>query len=770
MVDEALTNPGHHLAALRVEPAASAGKTPAIGLDSTSEPGPSKPAAAPYALHPSRWMGWRIRLLVAAALLGCIGVFLLAQALAQSRHIDAEWRATASGDVELLASDEAALGALRGQRLVQVAGTGLGAIDIDVLALHPSARWLVDDAQRARHAALREALAAGLALERLTLVFADGRSLAIPTRVRGFDHVAPLFWLLSALAVAMYMVGVVVVLARPTQPNLLYLVMALCQAANLVFLAIESTLDLGTPWWYADLNPMLRPGLDLVAAAALLNALCLHPRRLPGAHWIAASAWAAAVALLVFGHTGELTNAWWWTQASVTLVGAVVIGLLTWSYRLEPHPSALVLRRFAFVTIATWLVLTLGLATSQSRPGIAHGIAVVGPLIWTVYISSLLMLVPYLSKSQKVMREFAILAAISTVATTLDLVLVTVFSLSQFASLTLSLFVSMAVYAGARQWIVDQMLGSSVLTTERMFEQLYRIARAVEAHPEHSAALLSGLLRDIFEPIEVAVVASESGSGTRVSGDGSAMLVPVPALVNSGTGSGSAVALRFAHRGRRLFTLEDARFTERIVEQLRRAVAYDEAVEQGRSEERMRLAQDLHDDIGARLLTLMYKAQSPEMEEYVRHTLQDLKTLTRGLAASSHRLSHASAEWKSDLTQRLTAAHVALRWSCQFDEDLLLSVVQWSALTRVLRELVSNVIAHSQAQCVGVDISLFRDSFDLNVSDDGVGRNPSAWAHGLGLGGVRKRVKQLGGSVEWREIRPRGIACRVTLRGLAERS
>ena len=50
------------------------------------------------------------------------------------------------------------------------------------------------------------------------------------------------------------------------------------------------------------------------------------------------------------------------------------------------------------------------------------------------------------------------------------------------------------------------------------------------------------------------------------------------------------------------------------VEQLKRAVAYDKAVERGRSEERARIAQDLHDDIGARLLTLMYKAQSPEME------------------------------------------------------------------------------------------------------------------------------------------------------------
>jgi len=34
---------------------------------------------------------------------------------------------------------------------------------------------------------------------------------------------------------------------------------------------------------------------------------------------------------------------------------------------------------------------------------------------------------------------------------------------------------------------------------------------------------------------------------------------------------------------------------------------------------------------------------------------------------------------------------------------------------------------------------------------------------------VRKRVKQLGGEVAWREITPRGIGCHVTIRELSSR-
>jgi len=302
--------------------------------------------------------------------------------------------------------------------------------------------------------------------------------------------------------------------------------------------------------------------------------------------------------------------------------------------------------------------------------------------------------------------------------------------------------------------------GSSLLTIERTFEQLYRIARQVEARPQQVPALLRELLSDLFEPMQADLVA-ETPPSTQISGEGSMMLVPIPVLAEQAEAANGAIRLSFARDGQRLFTAEDARLTELIGEQLRRAVAFDRAVEQGRSEERLRLAQDLHDDIGARLLTLMYKAQSPEMEEYARHTLKDLKTLTRGLSAPSHVLSHAAAEWKVDLAQRLAAAEIVLGWSLAIDSDVQLSVVQWSALTRILRELVSNAIAHAAASHVDVTLQLDGECLELAVRDDGCGCAPGGWSHGLGLGGVRKRVRQLGGDIEWIEAEPRGIECRV---------
>jgi signal transduction histidine kinase len=300
-----------------------------------------------------------------------------------------------------------------------------------------------------------------------------------------------------------------------------------------------------------------------------------------------------------------------------------------------------------------------------------------------------------------------------------------------------------------------------------MFEHLYRMAREVQARPQSVADELVRLLRELFEPLEARQLARR-GSRARVVGEGASLLVPVPQLAPDA--APSVIVLGFAQRGQRMFTAEDAQLADRVVDQLTRAVAYDQAVERGRIEERMRIAQDLHDDIGARLLTLMYQAPTREMEDYLRHTLKDLKTLTRGLAAPSHRLSYAVAEWKADIAQRLRAADCDFGWTFTYDRDIELSVVQWSALTRVLRELVSNAIAHAKPTRVDIDAALDGGVLTLSVIDNGLGREPQSWAHGLGLGGVRKRVRQLGGSVQWRENSPQGIACSVTITGLDSRS
>jgi signal transduction histidine kinase len=713
-----------------------------------------------------RWVGARLRALVAIGLVAALALAALALRLADAPHWHAQWRADPAGRLELVASIDPRLAELAGRPLRALQDARGTPVALDAALLWRSPRWIVDDADRLRHAAQQAALRDAQDAGRLSLQFADGSSAQPTLAPRGLLGLGAMFWVMAALALVLALMAAAMLLLRPTLRSALYAAMSLAQAGNLLFIAVGSMPGLALPAALMRWDLPARGAFDLITAAAIVHATGIHPRQVRHRRIAAALAWGVAGVLTALLVGGGLSNAWWWVQGAAIAMGSVAIWQLGRGQAGEPHPLAVLLSRFGIVAVGTLGLLTLALAL-DAAPAMPSAVAGAGTVVWVVFLASLLLALPFLSRTQPLMREFALLAGVTTVATSLDLLFVAVFSLGTFASLTLAMFVSLAIYVGIRQWILSQMAGSNMLTTERMFEQLYRSAREVRSRPERSAESVSRLLRELFQPLEVLQVERET-ERARVLGNGSTLLVPLPRLAGLPEGGGTVV-LRYAHRGQRLFTPEDARLTDRVLEQLKRAVDYDRAIEQGRSEERVRIAQDLHDDIGARLLTLMYQAPTPEVEDYVRHTLQDLKTLTRGLAAPSHKLSHAAAEWKTDITQRLAAAQCDLAWSFSADRDIVLSVVQWSALTRVLRELVSNTIAHARAGRVEIDALYYGGRLTLTVSDNGIGRQPQAWAHGLGLGGVRKRVKQLGGSVEWRENAGVGVRCEVVVPVLRER-
>ncbi|MDP2004818.1 MAG: histidine kinase [Rubrivivax sp.] len=751
----------------------SPGAPAGAGGDPLFDPGAFDDGVA--ARTPRRWVGWRRPALALGVLMGCLAVFALARWLAATPQLDGVWAAGPNGALVLKAHPVPALDAHRGATVMAIGAAGREARPVDALLLHHWPRWQVDNGLRAHQVAQHQDLSALLALpeRRLQLHFADGSVADAPFSERGYGGLGWLFWPLCGLALALYLLALVLMLAQPRRFNLLFMVMALSQAANLLYVALESMPGLGLPAGVLASDLAVRVALDLCTAAAAVHIFVLHPKRLPQAPALALAAWAVVPAWALLAAVDTGLPLWWVAQAGCLTLGAAALDVARRSHRLEANPYALVMQGMAAAALVTLTMVTLAVVLATRMPALAAAVAGGAAITWHLFLASLLLLTPLLTRRRQVLREFALLAGASTVATSLDLLFVAVFSLGAFTSLALAVFIGIGLYAAARQWVLNHLIGSNVLTTERAFEHLYRAARAVQAQPRRFQPLLTDLLRDLFEPLEVLRV-DRVPPCARVVGGGAALLVPVRDADGGGRGAAAspatALVLRFAQRGQRLFTLEDARLAERMVEQLRRAVAYDAAVERGRFEERQRIAQDLHDDIGARLLTLMYQAPTREMEDYIRHTLQDLKTLTRGLAASEHRFSHAAAEWKADLTHRLTVAQVELGWAFDIDHDRVLSVVQWSALTRVLRELVSNALYHGHASHIDVGLSLRGPLLVLQVADDGEGRAPETWSHGLGLGGVRKRVKLLGGEVVWRENGPCGIACSVRVPDFATRA
>jgi signal transduction histidine kinase len=459
-----------------------------------------------------------------------------------------------------------------------------------------------------------------------------------------------------------------------------------------------------------------------------------------------------------------LPGAWWWTQAGVQFAGTAALLVQFGSQRLHPHPWTALFTRFTLPAVLIWPLITLAVASGTDWPEEAQALREVAPQLWSGGLSALFLGLPFMARSQRVAREIILWSALVLGSLAVALMWAVLRTRMPVAVVGLSMLAALALGLVARWWLIHRVFERRPLRAAQLFDELYRAIRMVDTQPQQAQAALTALLSSMFVPLKIEPLDRELRRSL-ILRDGTSLAVPIPNLLKPNTTqapkSRTALLLNGSQAGRRLFTLEDARLADLIVEQIRRAVLFDKAVEQGRSEERLRLAQDLHDDIGARLLTLMYKSSTPEMEEYIRHTLKDLKTLTRGLAASNHSMSFACAEWKSDMAQRLAAVDCELQWAASWDQDQELSVVQWSALTRILRELVSNAIAHAHASVVRIDLTLERGALSLRAQDNGCGQSPELWTHGLGLGGIRKRVKQLGGSVRWQALPGTGILCEI---------
>lgn len=702
------------------------------------------------------WMGWRLRVLTLVAVAACLAMLWFIRSVAAWPVLDEKIYVApdASLGIETLAGHRYAIRALDDAQ-----GRWL---PIDALMTDQSSRWIVDDHRRTLHAQMHDALGAAISQGPVTWTLADERTFTSQPHPLGVRRLGLLFWLMSALALGLFLSVMVVNLARPDRRNALHALVALPQVGNVLYIAAQSAADVYIPSGFSSAEFALRSSFDLVSVTALAHAMSLHPRPLPWRRWLGPVLWVVTALLVAALLAGAVPKAWWVTQAMAVSLGGLVLAQLLWSSRRDPHPISITLVRFGLVVWVAFILLTAAIGLTSDAQGALKVAREIGAVVWVLTFASAILASPFLTKPHAAMREFSLVAGVSTMATALDVLFITVFSIAPFASLALSTVLALMAYAATRQWVLSRMLHSNVLTTERMFDRLYRIARDTEQHPENVLNNLGDLLRDLYDPIDLVV---QNGGAPRSSivGGGSTLVVPIPLRRHEAAADPprQSICLRYAQRGRRLFTPDDARLTDRVVEQLSRALAFDQAVERGRREERERIAQDLHDDIGARLLTMMYQAPTPEAEDYIRHTIHELKTLTRGLAARDHRLSHAIAEWKADIAQRLNVAQGTLDWTFEHDHDPMLTVGQWSALTRILRELVTNALAHGHATHVSVRASLRGAALHLRFADNGIGVEPHAWSHGLGMGGIRKRVKQLQGTVRWTPRDPKGIVCFV---------
>lgn len=167
------------------------------------------------------------------------------------------------------------------------------------------------------------------------------------------------------------------------------------------------------------------------------------------------------------------------------------------------------------------------------------------------------------------------------------------------------------------------------------------------------------------------------------------------------------------------------------------------------ADERERIYGNLHDDLGAKLLQLIYGASTPEQADIARALLQDVRdvvTRSRGMPGS---LQQILGEIRSEAEQRLRGVGITLDWQQPDDlPDPDLDHGQSLHLFRIVREAISNVIRHARAHALRIRMASDGRALRLELIDDGIG--PNSAGQGRGKDNMRARARELEGDITWK--------------------
>ena len=190
-------------------------------------------------------------------------------------------------------------------------------------------------------------------------------------------------------------------------------------------------------------------------------------------------------------------------------------------------------------------------------------------------------------------------------------------------------------------------------------------------------------------------------------------------------------------------------------------------VEQVTEKERKRIAGDLHDDLGAKLLTIVHTSESERISTLAREALEEMRLSVRGLTGKAVRLADALADWRAEIVSRLGQANIEADWRGPTEDiEQLLSARSYVQTTRILREAVSNIIKHSGASHCKVRLLVGERDFGVTVQDNGKGiplELDGKLDRGHGMSSMKHRAKQLQGQCLVESGPGYGTVIRLTL-------
>ena len=198
--------------------------------------------------------------------------------------------------------------------------------------------------------------------------------------------------------------------------------------------------------------------------------------------------------------------------------------------------------------------------------------------------------------------------------------------------------------------------------------------------------------------------------------------------------------------------------------------------------ERKRIAEDLHDEVGAMLSLARLnvnraceysrndtgKKLTHDTVKIIDDTISNVRRISKDLLPSTLE-EFGLIEAIEELVTKINASNiVGVKFEYLGEFNNLYPEVEL-ALYRVTQELVNNAIKHADASQINIHLEITEDHLTLKVVDNGRGfkveeiDRKSTFERGIGLKNIHSRVSMLDGEIRYLPNLPKGTAATVEL-------
>jgi len=181
-------------------------------------------------------------------------------------------------------------------------------------------------------------------------------------------------------------------------------------------------------------------------------------------------------------------------------------------------------------------------------------------------------------------------------------------------------------------------------------------------------------------------------------------------------------------------------------------------------QERLRIAQDIHDDLGARVTQISLVSAMAQgnaaFPEKARAEFDRISLMSRELVSALYETVWAVNPENDNLEatgtylcQKINEICTQARLRCRLHVVDLPQNIQISSQTRhnismAVKEALHNVIKHACASLVTVRVTFSEDLLTVSIQDDGCGFDAAGAHAGNGLVNMKRRLEDIGGACE----------------------